>query len=198
MPRAHEEDEFAALSTRAASPEARRLINEVFDEVTTWELRRGERINRRRVRATAFRTTLERLIGDLLRARADPSSTGRIYRAMGARNFTDDVVSYWNFNAAVHALGGLKLLEHTPRRPRYIAAFGGAVKLTGQAPRFRGTRTLIRRAADAGVDLSEVDRHFALEPPRHPSVLKAAKVGSARKTAGVRRTSPRPSRWKAR
>jgi hypothetical protein len=84
MPRAHKEDEFAALSSRAASSEARRLIDEVFDEVTTWELRRGERINRRRCDATAtpFRNTLERLIGDLLRARADPRSTGRIYRVM--------------------------------------------------------------------------------------------------------------------
>jgi hypothetical protein len=202
MPRAHKEDEFAALSSRAASPEARTLIDEVFDEVTTWELRRGERFNRRRcdARATPFRNTLERLVGDLLRARADPSSTGRIYRAMSPNNFTDDVVSYRNFNAAVHALSGLKLLEHTPGKPRYIAAFGGTVKLTGQVAKFRATRKLIQRATDAGVDLSKIDRHFGLEPPRHPLALRGAKVGSrSRKIAGVRRNPPdlaRPNGWK--
>ena len=157
MPRAYKEDEFAALSTRAASPEARTLIDEVFDEVTTWELRRGERINKRRcdARGTPLRNTLERLIGDLLRTSAHPTSTGRIYRAVSARNFTDDVVSYRNFNAAVHGMSGLKLLEHTPGRPRGIAAFGGMVKLNNQVSKFRATRTLIRRAADAGVDLSD-------------------------------------------
>ena len=204
MPRADKQDEFAALSSRAASPEARTLIDEVFDEVTTWELRRGERINKRRcdARATPFRNTLERLIGDLLRTSARPTSTGRIYRAVSARNFTDDVVSYRNFNAAVHGMSGLKLLEHTPGRPRGIAEFGGMVKLNDQVSKFRATQTLIRRAADAGVDLSEIDRHFALDPPRHPLVLKAAEVGSgSRKIAGVRRTSPgppRPSGWKTR
>jgi hypothetical protein len=121
---------------------------------------------------------------------------------MSARNVTDDVVSYRNFNAAMHALSGLKLLEHTPGRPRFIAAFGGTVKLTGQVSKFRATRTLIGRAADAVVNLSEIDRHFALELPRHPLVLKADKVGSgSRKIAGVRKASPgppRPSGWKTR
>jgi hypothetical protein len=37
---------------------------------------------------------------------------------------------YRNFNAAMHALSGLKLLEHTPGRPRFIAAFGGTVVVT--------------------------------------------------------------------
>jgi hypothetical protein len=37
------QDEFAALSSQAASPEAHALIDSVFDEVTRWELKRGER-----------------------------------------------------------------------------------------------------------------------------------------------------------
>jgi hypothetical protein len=191
MPRAHKEDEFTALSSRAASPEARRLIEEVFDEVTTWELRRGERINRRRCDAiaTLFRNTLERLIGDLLRARADPSSTGRIYRAMSRRNFTKDVVSWRNFEAAGHAMSGLELLEHTWGNRRY----SGESTVPGPASKFRATRKLIRRATDAGVVISEIDQHFGLEPRGHPLVLKATKVGSgSRKIAGVRRTSPAP------
>jgi hypothetical protein len=96
----------------------------------------------------------------------------------------------------VHALSGLELLEHTQGNPRYIGEF----TLPGPVSKFRATRTLIRRAADAGVDLSEIDRHFHIKPPKYPLVLKAAKVGSARKIAGVRRTSPgipRPSGWKA-
>src|SRR5262249_21485902 len=137
--------------------------------------------------APPFRHALERLIGDLLRARAEPGSTGRIYRAMRPENFTDDVVGFRNFKAAVDALAGLKLLDLIPGKSRYIAVFGAKYTTPGLAARLRATRKLIRRANDAGVALSDIDQHFRLEPPRHPLVLKAASVGSgSRKVPGVR------------
>jgi hypothetical protein len=102
---------------------------------------------------------------------------------MSARNFADDVVSYLHFKEAIDALSGLKLPEHAPAKSRYITAFGGKFTDTGQVSKFRATRKLIRRASDAGIVLSEIDRHFALDPLRLRSVLKAAKVGP--------RTAPR-------
>jgi hypothetical protein len=192
MPRSRKDDEFAALLSRAASPESHALIDNVCHEVTAWEREKGVRSNERRaVTGARFREALERLLGDLLRARAEPSSTGRIYRAVRPNDFSKDVVSYRHFKAAVDALSGLKLLEVTPGKSRYMAAFGTKWTVKYRASRFRATQKLIQRATDAGVVLSEIDQHFRLEPPRHPLVLKAASIGKgARKLPGPRMDVP--------
>jgi hypothetical protein len=192
MASSRNDDDFASLLSRAASPAAQALIDRVYDEVAAWEFQEGKRTNQRRnATAVPFRNTLERLVGDLLRARAEPGSTGRIYRTMRPEGFTDDVVSYRNFKACVDALSGLKLLDITPGKSRYFAGFGAKITITGKATRLRTTSKLMRYAKAAGVVVAEIDQHFRLEAPRHPLVLKAASVGSgARKVAGLRMDFP--------
>jgi hypothetical protein len=172
-------DDYLSLLSRATSEAARTLLSRVYTDVTTWEAKSGKRNNTRGPKtAGPFLETLERFVGDLLRAHADPECTGTLFRSLSKanKNFSDDVVSYRNLKAAVDALSGLKLITHTPGQGRFlkVPAFGIHAQHKARASRFKATKKLLSAANASGVPLHEVDDHFRLEAPRHPLVLKAA------------------------
>jgi hypothetical protein len=102
MTSSRDRDTFASLSSRAASPAAHTLIDNVYAAVERWESERGrERANggkaRKRgtykrgpQRAAAFREVLERFVGDLLRAQHDKrkteDATGLVFRSISSRH----------------------------------------------------------------------------------------------------------------
>jgi hypothetical protein len=183
-------DHYAALASRAASPAAHALIADVYALVEAWEstqtrkdakgakaTKRGK-YKRRNERAAAFVETLERFVGDLLRAQHDKRETenasGLVFRPMGKKDFTpDDPVSYRNFTAAVEGLRGTALITHKLGKGRFMTHFGKS-QVPGKASRFEATPKLLKLAEDAGVDITAIDEHFRLEPPRRTLELRTS------------------------
>jgi hypothetical protein len=78
-----------------------------------------------------FTEALERLVGDLLRARAAKNATGRIFHALGRTTFDDVPVSYDVFIGLLKGLQGLGLLgvEKGHRKSGRTSAFWATDKL---------------------------------------------------------------------
>jgi hypothetical protein len=183
-------DYYAHLLSRAASPAAHALIADVYARVEAWEGKRARKASkgakaakrgpykRGAARAAAFRETLERFLGDLLRAQHDKRKTenasGLVFRPIGKKDFRPgDLVSYRNFTAAKDSLKGLQLINHALGKGRFITYFGKH-QTPGKASRFEATPKLLKLAKDAGVKATAIDQHFRLEPPRRTLELRAS------------------------
>src|SRR3954454_24898687 len=87
------QDRYADLRSRCRTPEARQLIAQVCEAISAQES--AKRVYKRRALSEGKITdAVERLVGDLLRARAGTRATGRVYHALGRSNFTYDSVKY--------------------------------------------------------------------------------------------------------
>ncbi len=174
-------DCYADLRSRCRTSDAHRLMLRLRADIEDHEQATGGRVRKRRVRSvTRFRDALERIVGDLLRARAGEKATGRIYRATGKDSFAKDSVKYDMFWSVVDGLKALGLVGHLKGQTRYLtAAFGPDFRYTvpGRAARFWATAKLVALAEAHGIDAGNVADHFAPEPPRHPLVLRDYATG---------------------
>jgi hypothetical protein len=122
-----------------------------------------------------------RFVGDLLRARAGPHPSGRIYHALGKTSFDDVPVNYDVFMAALNGLKALGLVGHEQGRTHYRRLdFGDgdfSVTLPGRAARFWATEKLIKLAERFGITADNVGDHFKLQPPLDPLVLRGYATG---------------------
>jgi hypothetical protein len=126
--------EFAALTSRPVTDNARALVDKVHELV----IATGARKRRRGPsKAFAFRRALGGFIGDLMRAAGRPVPW--IYRGVSQRHFTADVVSYRDFDALRKAVRSLGLVEERPA-VQFWSLFGAG---RGWATRFRATPKLI-------------------------------------------------------
>jgi hypothetical protein len=155
-------DRYAALLSRTRSSQARDLIQQLFDEVVLWQAASGKRARKLRdADAKSYHDALERLVGDLLRARAAKHATGRIFHALGRMTFDDVPVSYKVFNGVFIGLQGLS----------YLGVELGTRK-SARTTAFWATDKLLQRAEDLGIHLGNIGEHFKPEPPPHPLVLR--------------------------
>jgi hypothetical protein len=155
-------DRYAALLSRTRSSQARDLIQQLFDEVILWQAASGKRARKLRdADAKSYHDALERLVGDLLRARAAKHATGRIFHALGRMTFGDVPVSYKVFRAVLDGLQGLS----------YLGVELGTTR-SGRTTSFWVTDKLLQRTEDFGIHLSNINDHFKPEPPHHPLVLR--------------------------
>jgi hypothetical protein len=180
-------DTYAFLHSRSRTSEARQLISEVYDSITEWEAQTGARSYKRRARsANTFVNALERVVGDLLRAKADPSRSGRLFRPIGRDRFKYDPIKHDVFKRVVDDLKGLELVGHALGKPRYFKIpeewGGGSIARTGEgkASRFWATPKLLALAEHHGIHRDNVRAHFRPEPPLHPLVLTGPSRGRGR------------------
>jgi hypothetical protein len=166
---------MVVCSSRAATQEARSLVDEIYRIVTRHELDDGRKYARRGTRARTFRRTLEGFVGDLLRGQLNKMSQGWVYRSMRMQSFTDDEnVSYKDFKAAVDTLTGLELLEVRPGYQDWVRDGDFAVATNNKrATRFRASPKLLALAEAHGVPASALGQHFILELPKNPLQLRA-------------------------
>jgi hypothetical protein len=121
---------------------------------------------------------LERFVGDLLRARTDTNTTGRIYRPTGKSDFSDAPIKYDMFMRVIEGLKALGLVEHSKGHTRsQDTGFGFRVTVPGRAARFWATPKLLKLAEDHGIHSGNVGDHFFPEPPTNPLVLKDYATG---------------------
>src|SRR4029077_6379429 len=84
-------DRYAELLSRHRSPEAEKLIKQVFGEFAHWQRASGKGVRKLRAKSgQPYHDAIERFVGGLLRARADTTTSGRIYRATGKNHLKDE------------------------------------------------------------------------------------------------------------
>jgi hypothetical protein len=171
--------EFAALTSRAVTDNARALVDKVHELVIGAGARKRHRGPRK---AFEFKRALEAFLGDLMRA------AGRevpwVYRGGSQRHFTADVVSYRDFKAIRTALRSSRLIEEAAA-VQFWSPFGAG---RGWATRFRATPRLIRMAAECGVLVADARDHFIKELPKNPLVRR----GGSTREPGRRKMPGKP------
>ncbi len=164
--------EFAALTSRAMSEQARAVVGEVFRMILDEEARRGARTRQRgTAKVTAFKRALGAFLGDLLRAAGGKLSAtgyGWVYRSVSPNSFTGGPVSSRHFGNLRPPLRSLGLVEEKGKVVQWTA-FGVGRRY---ATRFRATAKLVDLAERLGVPAAETGRHFVKALPKEPLVLK--------------------------
>jgi hypothetical protein len=81
------EDRYEALLSQCRTRAAHDLIYRLFGQIADWQVKSGERLRKYRAKSgSTFADAIERFVGDLLRARADTSGSGRVYHALVRMN----------------------------------------------------------------------------------------------------------------
>jgi hypothetical protein len=166
-------DRFAELRSRSRTPAGTELIARVCTDIEQNEQKTGSRVRQRRDRSSAkFTEAVERLVGDLLRARSGTNTTGRIFRAVGKTSFRDAPVKYDMFMGVLDGLKAFGLVGHRRGQTRSRdAGFGFRATIPGRAARFWATAKLVKLAEEHGIHSGNVRDHFFPEPPTNPLVL---------------------------
>jgi hypothetical protein len=152
-------DRYAELRSRSRTPAATELIARVCTDIEQNEQKTGSRVRQRRDRSSAkFTEALERLVGDLLRARSGTNTTGRIFRAVGKTSFRDAPVKYDMFMSVLDGLKAFGLVGHRKGQTRSRdAGFGFRATIPGRAASLLGHRDArvllgrLRRASQTGL-----------------------------------------------
>jgi hypothetical protein len=167
-------DRYADLRSRGHTMSAHQLVRRLHFDIRQHEQSVGSRVrDMRALAATRFTHALERIVGDLLRARAGTKATGRIYRPTGNSQFSDVPVKHDMFVRVLDGLKALGLVEHRKGRTRsQDTGFGFRMTVPGRAARFRATPRLLKLAEEQGITSDNVDDHFFPEPPMNPLVLR--------------------------
>jgi hypothetical protein len=156
------EDRYAALLSRALTPEAKTLVRSVFGSFIHWQLDTRKRVRKYGEKTgKTYHDAIERFIGDLLRAKGDTRSSGRIFHPTGATTFDDVPVGYDVF---MGMLAGLTALG-------FVGIAKGSMG-TRRATTFWATEKLIDLATQNGVRLQNIRTHFKPEPPHNPLVMR--------------------------
>jgi hypothetical protein len=80
--KARHRDRYAALLSRALTTEAQTLVRSVFGSFAYWQRNTGKRSRKYGEKTgKTYHDAIERFIGDLLRAKGDNRSSGRIFHA---------------------------------------------------------------------------------------------------------------------
>jgi hypothetical protein len=153
---------------------AHELVWRVMSDIRQHERDAGSRVRDMRARgATRFHFGVERVVGDLLHARAGTNATGRLYRPLGKDDFQDAPVKYDTFHRVLDGLKALGLVGHRKGRSRSRdTGFGFRQTIPGRAARFWATPRLLQLAAEHGINSSNVGEHFPPELPEHPLVVR--------------------------
>jgi hypothetical protein len=163
--------EYASLTKRAATENSHALIDAVHQQIVAYETRQGIRKRRRVGKALAFVRALEAFVGDLLGALGrGEREAGWVYHPVTARFFTNDVVTFRDFDALRRALVALDLVEEVDAVQFW--GFDRSIVTKRFATRFRATAQLRELAIAHGVSPRDASDHFIQGPPEHPLVLK--------------------------
>lgn len=114
-------DRYADLRSKCRTPSAHQLVHYLREELEQLEQKTGLRVHKRRAKSGAKLTeALERIVGDLLRARAGTNTTGRIFRSVGKSSFRDVPVKYDSFMRVIEPLKSLGFVGHRKGQTRIM------------------------------------------------------------------------------
>ena len=166
--------EFASLTSRAVTEQARALVNDVYRLVVVDEAQQGVRRRKRGdAKADKFRDAVGAFVGELLRAARSHSLAagyGWAFRSVSPNSFTGGNVSFRHFDSVRRSLNRLGLIEEKESVDQWCA-FGVERRYS---TRFRATESLIELAVRFGVSPVEAGKHFIKELPKQPLVLRGS------------------------
>jgi hypothetical protein len=174
--------EYASLTRRAVTANSHALIDEVYQRVAEYEIQNGLRKRKRVDKAREFIHALEGFVGDLLEALGQKERTGGwVYRAVTPRSFTNDGVSFGDFEALRKSLVSLALVEEVPA-VQFWGHFGSGPFVAKRfATRFRATEQFEKLATAHGVSPSMLANISSLTSP-NPWCSRAARDTPRRAT----------------
>ncbi len=168
--RGQAKERFASLRNRAKTQAAHDLIEHV--RVLLEDLEQSKRTNKRRAASRAkLVNAIERLVSDLLSARAGMDVPALLFRPIGKSSFDHTPVKYETFTNVLNGLKALELIGHQKGQTRYrkIEFDPGdfvSTSLPGRASRFWATSKLLRLADQVSHSMSAV--HQALPASEKP------------------------------
>ena len=163
--------EFASLTSRPVTDQARHLIDEVHRKIEESEERQRQR---RGARALSFHRAVGAFLGDLLPA---AGHNNWVFRSVAPQSFTTKAVSHRNFIALRAGLLGLKFITEKGA----TTFWSGNLPYKRFATRYRATAKLVNLAKKFGVPADEAGKHFIKELPKQPLVLKASSTRQPRR-----------------
>ncbi len=164
---------YAALLSRAHSDQARQLVQTIALKVASHEVAVGARANKRITSSKTLDSTIERFLGDLLRAHTVEKTKGFIFRSMRPEAFTGGEVGFRTFTRVVASLTDLALIESFRG---FQAMHDPSIR---KSTRFRATQRLLDLCSDHGLAVAEFHQHFFAPLPEHPLQLRAASQRSS-------------------
>jgi hypothetical protein len=181
---------YAALTSRARTLESNALVDHLLPLVTTDAptSKRGAYATTRKQR----RLAVEGFVGDLLRAQNHEKAVGWVYRPLGAKSFTGEVIGHRAFKVVRDRLVSLGLVEHKGPVQSLSEGFdpsGPKMAYLRHASRFKGTEALLVLSARYGVPVEKASAHFLTELPKKPLRLRTC---SARFEGNKIRGRPMP------
>jgi hypothetical protein len=191
-------ERYAALLSQCRSREAHDFTRQVFSQLKTWQRESGKRRRGYLARSgTPVLDAVERFVGDLLLAKGDTKSTGRIFHSIGETKFDDVPVSYDVFMKVLEGLKALGLVEHEKGKGRFRKQIA-IQQLPGRASHFSATGKLVQLAEDHGVPLNSIKDHYKPAPPLNPLLLRdfARGVGVHRERGKIIRNYKRTAHTK--
>jgi hypothetical protein len=160
---------YATVHNRAATEQAKQLVDHVFEQVIKANVSKRRRGPYGKTKQQ-IRRGVEGFLGDLLRAAGHEHAKGWVHRSLQSNSFTGEDVGYRAFTRVVHRLRALGLIEHIPgyqERSRWEAG-GPEYVSRASAARFKATPQLLELAAYFGVPISEAKAHFIAALPKFP------------------------------
>jgi hypothetical protein len=161
---------YATVSNRAATEQAKQLVDHVFERVIKANVSKRPRGPYGKTKQQ-IRRGVEGFLGDLLRTAAHEQAKGFVHRSLQANSFTREDVGYRAFTKVIERLKSLGFIEHFQGyQGRGLGFDPGDAKLVyrASASRFRATPELLELAAYFGVPISEAKAHFIADLPKHP------------------------------
>src|ERR1700730_2904442 len=149
--------------SRCISGAGRRLMNTVLATLKEHEGASGRKYARRGERVTAFATTVESFIGDLMLAHNNSAAGGWVFRPLHHKYFIGSESTYAHISAAIAGLEFLGLIECAPHVRRFGTDLfvSGKMQLKGGDTRFRSTLKLTAMAREAEWTLALLPNTFA-------------------------------------
>jgi hypothetical protein len=159
----------ADCRSRCISDAGRRLVNMVLAALTEHEAATGRKYARHGKQATAFATTVEGFLGDMILARDNTAADGWVFRPLQHTLFAGSGITTAHLSAAIAGLEYLGLIERAPHFRRFGTDLfvNSKMQLRGGGTRFRSTLKLIAMVREAGVDRGPLAEHFRPAARRH-------------------------------
>ena len=181
--------QYAALASRAVTPQAGNLIRDISRELCEQERRRKARAYRRTPKALQrLQAAVEGFVGDLLLAQTNAAAQGWIYRSIRPQSFTGQEIGYRDFTAMRQGLEGLGMVVRKRFRRtlvRSVTRRDPNSPLCGIGTRFRATPVLLERSKQHGLRITNLTDHFSVDLER--SLPGSEKSANARSKSSARR-----------
>ena len=163
---------YMSLTSPPVSPEAKRLLHNIIDIITSTEQRKRVR---QPIYLAAFKSAVGAIVGDLL-VGLQTRDTGLSYLSLSTAAFSDRPIGCKTFKRIIHAIETAGLIDVSLGRNSQAIDFGGGQKpiyFSSLASRFKPVALMVFIAKEAGVNDQAAAEHFPQQLPEEVIEVRA-------------------------